>query len=645
MSESQTTVSSSSSAAIAPLSPSEVDFMPALLRSFSILIRLKGKHVSPQFLLAGLSGSEKISVGACLRAAERAGLKGKVMYRPSLDNISPLTMPCVLLLKDNASCVLTSLDADKAEVILPELGDGVQTVPRKELESQYSGYVVFGALETRVDARTEPVRLGRSRHWFWDVLRFYMPIYRHVALASVVVNIIAVASSLFVMNVYDRVIPNNAYETLWVLAAGVTLAYLFDFILRSLRSHFVDLAGRNADVVLSSRLIDKVLSMRMDAKPESTGALVNNLREFESLREFFSSTTLLACIDIPFLLLFFALLAFIGGPLVLLPLMAVPVLLGVACIFRWRPAGAPKKSYRHNMQKNALLVEMVNGLETVKGCMAESRMQRLWEAVAGISAQSSNEARKYSTRAVTFATFTTQLVTVGMVIWGVYRIGAGEMSMGGLIGWQHSGGPHHGAASAARVAAYAAPEFARLAQGAGRAHAAAFGKSGSGRLHGLRRAVQRIRHGQRELLLSRFPDAGARSRVAAHPAGRKGGHHRENGLRQEFAGQAAHRPVSSVGGLRVHSAGWTSASLPRPIFAAAWDSCRRKSFFSTERFATTSRSAIPPSTIISSSELPPFPAWPTSCGSILPDTARRWANRAAIFPAVSVRPWGWPARW
>ena len=215
------------------------------------------------------------------------------MYRPSLDDISPLTMPCVLLLKDNASCVLTALSDESAGVILPEMGDGVQSVPREELEKQYSGYAVFGALESRVDARTEPVKLGRSRHWFWDVLRFYMPIYRHVALASVVVNTIAVASSLFVMNVYDRVIPNNAYETLWVLAAGVTLAYIFDFLLRSLRSHFVDLAGRNADVVLSSKLIDKVLSMRMDAKPESTGALVNNLREFESLREFFSSTTCL----------------------------------------------------------------------------------------------------------------------------------------------------------------------------------------------------------------------------------------------------------------------------------------------------------------------------------------------------------------
>ncbi len=420
----------------APLTPSEVDFMPPLLRSLSALLKLKGRHVSPQFLLAGLAGAEKVSVGACLRAAERAGLKGRVMHRPALSAVSPLTLPCILLLRNDQCCVLLSMDEASAEarVLLPELGDEEQRIPLKTLEELYSGYVIFAALESQADARTQAVSAPRPRRWFWDVLRHFAPIYRHVAIASVVVNCIAVVSSLFVMNVYDRVIPNNAYETLWVLAAGVSIAYIFDFILRSLRSHFVDLAGRNADVVLSARLIDKVLSMRMDAKPESTGALVNNLREFESLREFFSSTTFLALIDLPFLTLFFVLLAFIGGPLVLLPLAAVPLLLGVGVWLQLAARKSAETSYRHSMQKNALLVEMVHGLETVKSSMAEARMQRLWEAVAGISAQSSNEARKYSTRAVTFATFTTQLVTVGMVVWGVYRIGAGEMSMGGLIG-------------------------------------------------------------------------------------------------------------------------------------------------------------------------------------------------------------------
>ncbi len=418
----------------APLRPSDVDFMPPLLRSLSTLIRMKGVHVSPQFLLAGLAGADKISVSACLRSAERAGLKSSVMYRARLEDISRLTLPCILILKNDHSCVLVDYNETMVKVIMPELGDATQTMPREHLEKEYSGYAVFGALENRTDDRTKKIRPKPEKRWFWDVLLFYGPIYRHVALASVVVNTIAVASSLFVMNVYDRVIPNNAYDTLWVLAVGVGIAYLFDFILRNLRSHFVDLAGRNADVVLSSKLIDKVLSMRLDAKPESTGALVNNLREFEAMREFFSSSTFLALIDLPFLALFFALLFFIGGPVAFIPLAAMPILLFVGIYFQIQAKRSAERSYHHSMQKNALLVEMVNGLETIKSCQAESRMQKLWEAVAGISAQSSNEARKYSSKAVTFATFCTQMVTVGIVIWGVYRIGSGEMSMGGLIG-------------------------------------------------------------------------------------------------------------------------------------------------------------------------------------------------------------------
>lgn len=417
-----------------PLAPSDVDFMPPLLRSLASLLRLRGKNVSPQFLLAGLAGAGKISAGACLRAASRAGLQGRILYRATLADISPLTLPCILLLKDERSCVLTALDEENARVILPETGEADQVLPREALENEYSGYAVFATLESQTDARAESLRLSRGKRWFWDVIRYYAPIYRHVAFASIIINLIGVASPLFVMNVYDRVVPNNAVETLWVLAIGIVIAYVFDFVLRSLRSHFVDVAGRNADVVLSSTLVDKVLSMRLDAKPESTGALVNNLREFESLREFFSSSTLLALIDVPFLIIFLLLLMFIGGPLVLLPLAAMPILLGAGLLFQASARRCAERSYKHNMHKNALLVEMVNGLETVKTCMAESRMQRLWEAVAGISAQASSEARKYNNRAVAFSTLITQLVTVGMVIWGVYRIAAGELTMGGLIG-------------------------------------------------------------------------------------------------------------------------------------------------------------------------------------------------------------------
>lgn len=416
-----------------PLRPSDVDFMPGLLRSLAVLLRLRGRVVSPQFLMAGLTGS-KVTPQACLRAARKAGLSGRIVFRPELEDIPTLVMPCILLLTRDRSCVLTGMKDGMAEVIFPETSDAAQAVSLEDLKQEYSGYALFAAVESAPDDRAERLSISHGKRWFWDVLRYYAPIYRHVALASVVINLIAVGSPLFVMNVYDRVVPNNAIETLWVLAIGILIIYLFNFLLSSLRTHFVDVAGRNADIVLSSSLVEKVLSMRMDAKPESTGALVNNLREFEQLREFFSSSSLLACIDLPFLVIFLLLIGFIGGPLVFLPLAAMPLMLGIGLLLQSRSRRSAEASYKQNMQKNALLVEIVGGLETLKSCMAESRMQKLWESVVGLSAQSNSEARKYNNLAVTSSMLITQLVTVAMIVWGVYRISDGLMTMGALIG-------------------------------------------------------------------------------------------------------------------------------------------------------------------------------------------------------------------
>ncbi len=415
-----------------PLRPSDVDFMPGLLRSLSVLMRLRGRVVSPHVLMAGLSGS-KVTPQACLRAARKAGLAGRIAYRPDIADIPGLVLPCILLLSHDRSCVLTALDGDMAEVIFPETSESTQLVPVEALTDEYSGYALFAAVEAAPDDRSEHLSIARGKRWFWDVLRYYAPIYRHVALASVVINLIAVGSPLFVMNVYDRVVPNNAIETLWVLASGICIIYMFNFLLSALRTHFVDVAGRNADIVLSSSLVEKGLSMRLDAKPESTGALVNNLREFEQLREFFSSSSLLACIDLPFLVIFLLLTAFIGGPMVLLSIGAMPIMIGIGLLLQHRSRVSAEASYKQNMQKNALLVEIVGGLETLKSCMAESRMQKLWESVVGLSARSNSESRKYNNLAVT-SSMLTQLVTVAMVVWGVYRISDGLMTMGALIG-------------------------------------------------------------------------------------------------------------------------------------------------------------------------------------------------------------------
>ena len=416
-----------------PLRFSDVDFMLGLLRCLSVLLRLRGRNVSPHVLMSGLSGS-KVTPQSCLRAARKAGLTGRIGYRPEIADIPGLVLPCILLLSHDRSCVLTALDGDMAEVIFPETYESAQLVPIEALKEEYSGYALFAAVEAAPDDRTERLSIARGKRWFWDVLRYYAPIYRHVALASVVINLIAVGSPLFVMNVYDRVVPNNAIETLWVLASGISIIYLFNFLLSALRTHFVDVAGRNADIVLSSTLVEKVLSMRLDSKPESTGALVNNLREFEQLREFFSSSSLLACIDLPFLLIFLLLTAFIGGPMVLLSIGAMPIMIGIGLLLQHRSRACAEASYKQNMQKNALLVEIVGGLETLKSCMAESRMQKLWESVVGLSAKSNSDSRKYNNLAVTSSMLVTQIVTVAMVVWGVYRISEGLMTMGALIG-------------------------------------------------------------------------------------------------------------------------------------------------------------------------------------------------------------------
>lgn len=444
----------------------DADHMPPLIHSLSALLRLAGRGVSAQYLYAGLTGDSP-SPAACLRAAKRAGLHGAIIAKPNLESISPLTLPCILLLNNDRSCILLTLDGTEPQktdvepqktdeeetkkrvhVLFPEHGEKIITVNAEELESEYTGYALFASFDAPPDKRIEGLKeLGTKKgfehspkqekqqgaSWFWSAMQHYVPIYRHAFMASIVINIVAVATPLFTMNVYDRVIPNNAMETLWVLASGIAIIYFFDFLLRSMRSYFVDLAGRNADVVISSLLLQKILTMRLDAKPASTGALVNNIGQFEALRDFFSSSTLLALIDVPFLCIFLLLLYFIGGPLVFLPLIAMPILFMAGYLFQWAARRSAEQHYAQGMQKNALLVEIVHGLETIKTNMAENRMQGLWEEVTELSAASTIDSRKYTNRALAFSTLISQSVTVGMIVWGVYRIEEGLLTMGGLI--------------------------------------------------------------------------------------------------------------------------------------------------------------------------------------------------------------------
>lgn len=418
---------------IAP-APADVDYESPLLRCLVVLFSLHGRTISLEKLKGGLPEHGGPShTSACLRAAMQAGMNVRAVHRQKLENISTLTLPCILLLKTKGACVLTGLTDKTAEIIFPETGGTPIEILRYKLEEEYAGYAIFGKVEGRLDKRASEIKLLKAKRWFWGTIWHYLPIYKHVGVASLVINLLAIVSPLFFMNVYDRVVPNNALDTLWVLAIGIAIAYVFDFILRNLRSYFCDVAGKNADIILASRLMQHLMSIRLDNKPDSTGTLANNLREFESLREFFSSTTLLAIIDLPFLFVFIALVGFIGGPMLFVPALAVPLVIIIGWLLQYPLQRAIESGYKEGAQKNALLIEILNGIETVKTSQAEGRMQRMWERVVGMSARSNSHTKTLANFSITMSMLAAQLVSMIIIVWGVHRIGAGDLTMGGLI--------------------------------------------------------------------------------------------------------------------------------------------------------------------------------------------------------------------
>ncbi|MGF1611597.1 MAG: type I secretion system permease/ATPase [Kiloniellales bacterium] len=416
------------------IAPSAVSFEDPLLSCLAIVAGLIQKPVSEAALKAGLPhGGERFTPELVITAAQRAGLGARLVHRPKVANILTLTLPCILLLKGGNACVLTKLpEPGTAEIISPE-GGGAAKVQTDALQQQYSGYAIFLRAEFKFDARSSAIRLKESPSWFWGTLKQFWPIYNHVVLASIMINCFALASPLFIMNVYDRVVPNNAIETLWVLALGVMTVFGFEFVMRNMRTYFVDTAGKNADVMIASKLLEHVMAMRLDKKPPSTGALASNLREFESLREFFTSGTLVAFVDLPFVLLFIVVVWLVAGPVAIIPLAAVPLVIGAGVLLQGPLRRVIETSHQESTQKHALLFVTIDGLETIKAVAAEGRVQRAWERFVGKTAQSAGRAQFISGLATTIAQFSIQMATVAVVVYGVHRIAAGEITMGALI--------------------------------------------------------------------------------------------------------------------------------------------------------------------------------------------------------------------
>ena len=364
-------------------------------------------------------------------AAERAGLQVGFGRRKLTDFDTSLT-PAILILDGDRAVVLEQVQPDGSLAVYdPELGQGLGQMARDRLEPVYSGY----ALVLRATAAADRAGMARDRrgHWFWQALAENRWAYAQVVLAAILANILGLATSLFIMVVYDRVLPNEAIESLIALTLGVGIALVFDFIIKSLRASFIDMAGQRADMAMGGRIFDQILDLQMRARKGSTGALANTLREFESLRDFFTSATLVAVVDLPFILLFILVIWVVGGPLALVPALTVPLVLAIGLAVQPVLSRLAEKSFADGQSKQGVLVETLSGLEVIKATGAARRMRARWQEAIARHSEHGLRSRAVTQFAINATAFAQQGAQVMIVFYGVFLITAGSVSMGALI--------------------------------------------------------------------------------------------------------------------------------------------------------------------------------------------------------------------
>jgi len=421
----------------------------SILDTLTIYCKMNGRPYSKESLIAGLpieTGrntpilfSKSNSKSLFSRAALKAGFKTKVL-RAKLYDINPLTLPCILLLdnkkdKDELEgCILLGFDEEykNAKVIFPEAPEVESLVPIEELEKRYFGFSIL--LKKELDFKEDKTSLSiKESHWLWGSIKIVRNVYRDVIIASLLINLFVLSTPLFTMNVYDRVIPNNAVDTLWIFAIGVVFIYGIDIALKFLRSYFLETAAKKTDIIASSIIFEKVLDLKMSSVPNSVGSLANILKEFESIRGFLTSSTIALLIDVPFIFIFLFAIYFIGGALVLVPIAIIIIILIYTYYSKIKLANSIKESYDAGSNKNGVLIESLSSIETIKSLGATGYSQWRWEEATSKIADKSINTKMISSSITTVTSFLVQLNTVALVIMGTYLIIDNNLTMGGLI--------------------------------------------------------------------------------------------------------------------------------------------------------------------------------------------------------------------
>lgn len=412
--------------------PEHKDFF---LDCLVLVARHHGYPASRMVLSAGLPLPHgKLTPELMGRAAQRAGLSLRISKK-NIDSIDFFLLPAILFLHDGNACVLQSIDSVSGQykVQLPENGGEVTALNKAELEARYSGVIALLAPQIQFDARSPTAEPHRSSHWFWSAILRQRLTYKDVILGALLINLFSIGMPIFTMNIYDRVVPNNAEETLWALSVGIGLLLTGDLVLRMLRSKLVDQASAKIDVEISASMMEQLLGIRFAERPPSTGSFASNIRAFEQVRDLIASSTVIALVDLPFVILFFICVAWINPWLVMPGLIMFICIVIFGYLIQERLHVLSESTFKGNCMRNALLIESLIGLETIKAQHAESLFQRRWEQTTRYIAKAGVQMRELSSLAISGANWFQQMSAVLVVLGGVYLIFDKQLTLGGLI--------------------------------------------------------------------------------------------------------------------------------------------------------------------------------------------------------------------
>ena len=414
--------------------------MKSIIEHIALTTRILGAPVSEAALSAEVVRDRKLninfqSLGEVLRSH---GFENTLSKR-DLQDIPSLAVPVVLMLHNEEAAVVVRIEGvGRNRIYFLRQIDGLeQQLSHDELVSLYLGYCWFIKPKVTADNRSDLPEYHLPKSWFWKVIWRFKGYYYQVILATFIINFLALVSSLYVMNVYDRVIPNQAYETLWVLSIGVMLAILFEFLAKMIRGHLTDIAGKKADLIISSAIFRRMMALRLADRPASAGSYANNLREFESVREFMTSASLLVLVDLPFLLLFITVIFIVGGKLAIVPAIIIPIVIIVGFIVQRPLSRYINESMKESSQRQGLAVEALEGIETLKTNNATGWAQQRWDTYTAKTSASSIKVKDTANFMINFSVAMQQLNTVFLVLFGTYLIHnentAERITMGALI--------------------------------------------------------------------------------------------------------------------------------------------------------------------------------------------------------------------